>query len=102
MFVERSGIQPSKKVNQITREERHAVVELCKNFTVRLTDFRPIEEAIVTSGGVDVREIEPKTMRSKLVENLYFAGEVLDVDGYTGGFNLQIAFSTGVLCGQNM
>lgn len=102
VFVERSGIHPSKKVNQITREERHAVVELCKNFTVRLTDFRPIEEAIVTSGGVDVREIEPKTMRSKLVENLYFAGEVLDVDGYTGGFNLQIAFSTGVLCGQNM
>ena len=102
VFVEKSGIQPSKKVNQITREERHAVVELCKNFTVRLTDFRPIEEAIVTSGGVDVREIEPKTMRSKLVENLYFAGEVLDVDGYTGGFNLQIAFSTGVLCGQNM
>lgn len=102
VFVERSGIQPSKKVNQITREERHAVVELCKKFTVRLTDFRPIEEAIVTSGGVDVREIEPKTMRSKLVENLYFAGEVLDVDGYTGGFNLQIAFSTGVLCGHNM
>lgn len=102
VFVKRSGIEPSKKVNQLTREERHALVMLMKNFTVRLSGFRPVEEAIVTSGGVDVKEVNPKTMGSKLVNNLYFAGEVLDVDGYTGGFNLQIAFSTGVLCGQNM
>lgn len=102
VFAARSGLAPGKKVNQISREERHALVRLLKGFTVRLSGFRPVEEAIVTSGGVDVKEVVPKTMRSKKVENLYFAGEVLDVDGYTGGFNLQIAFSTGVLCGQNM
>ena len=84
------------------RVQRHALVRLMKDFAVQITDFRPVEEAIVTAGGVDVRQVSPKTMGSKLVENLYFAGEVLDVDGYTGGFNLQIAFSTGTLCGQNL
>lgn len=102
VIVKLSGIQPSEKVNQITREQRLRLVELLKNFTVNIVDFRPIEEAIVTSGGVNVKEINPKTMQSKLVENLYFAGEVIDVDAYTGGFNLQIAFSTGYLLGKNI
>lgn len=97
-----SGIDPSCKVNQITREQRHKLVSLIKNFKVNISAFRPVEEAIITSGGVSVREIEPKTMKSKLVDNLYFAGEVIDVDAYTGGFNLQIAFSTAVLCAENM
>ena len=73
-----------------------------KNFTINISDFRPINEAIVTSGGVDVKEINPKTMQSKIIDNLYFAGEVIDVDAYTGGFNLQVAFSTGYLCGMNI
>lgn len=94
-----SGIKPSTKVNQITREQRSDLIDLLKDFTVTITRFRPIEEAIVTSGGVKVSEIEPKTMRSKIVPNLYFAGEVIDVDAYTGGFNLQIAFSTGHAAG---
>ncbi len=102
VVVKLSGIEPSTKVNQITREQRQTLVHLLKNFTVNITDFRPMNEAIITSGGVDTKEIEPKTMRSKLVPNLYFAGEVIDVDAYTGGFNLQIAFSTGYLCGMNM
>lgn len=97
-----SGIDPSCKVNQITREQRHKLVSLIKNFKVNISAFRPVEEAIITSGGVSVREIDPKTMKSKLVDNLYFAGEVIDVDAYTGGFNLQIAFSTAVLCAENM
>ena len=75
---------------------------MLKNFTVNISDFRPINEAIITSGGVDVKEINPKTMGSKIVDNLYFAGEVIDVDAYTGGFNLQVAFSTGYLCGMNI
>ena len=102
VMVKRSAIPPSLKVNQITKEQRQSLVELFKNFTVDICDFRPINEAIVTSGGVDVKEINPKTMQSKLVDNLYFAGEVIDVDAYTGGFNLQIAFSTGFLCGNNI
>ena len=102
VMVKRSAIPPSLKVNQITKEQRQSLVELFKNFTVDISDFRPINEAIVTSGGVDVKEINPKTMQSKLVDNLYFAGEVIDVDAYTGGFNLQIAFSTGFLCGNNI
>lgn len=102
VIVKRSAIPPSLKVNQITKEQRQSLVELLKHFTVDITDFRPINEAIVTSGGVDVKEINPKTMQSKLVDNLYFAGEVIDVDAYTGGFNLQIAFSTGFLCGNNI
>lgn len=102
VMVKRSAIPPSLKVNQITREQRQSLVELFKNFCVDISDFRPINEAIVTSGGIDVKEINPKTMQSKIVDNLYFAGEVIDVDAYTGGFNLQIAFSTGYLCGNNI
>lgn len=102
VIVKRSAIPPSLKVNQITKEQRQSLIELFKNFIVDITDFRPINEAIITSGGVDVKEINPKTMQSKLVDNLYFAGEVIDVDAYTGGFNLQIAFSTGFLCGNNI
>ena len=96
-----SGIDPRKKVNSITREERLALVKTIKDFRLRLTRFRPIDEAIVTKGGVCVNEINPKTMQSKLCSGLYFAGEVIDVDGYTGGFNLQIAFSTAVSAGEN-
>lgn len=97
-----SGILPSEKCNQITKQQRKNLVYLLKHFTLDVTDYRPIEEAIVTSGGVNVKEINPKTMQSKIISNLYFAGEVIDVDAYTGGFNLQIAFSTGYICGQNM
>ena len=97
--VARSGISPEMKCNQITREQRLAFVHLLKHFSVTITGFRPIEEAIVTSGGVATGELNPKTMESKLVQGLYFAGEVIDVDAYTGGFNLQIAFSTGYLAG---
>ena len=100
--VARSGIQPWLKCNQITREMRKNFAELLKHFTVTIQKFRPIEEAIVTAGGVAVREINPKTMESKLVKGLYFAGEVIDVDAYTGGFNLQIAFSTGRLAANSM
>lgn len=97
--IKRSGIDRHKKVNQITREERKRLVELLKGFEVSLDGFRPIDEAIITSGGVDVSQIKPSTMESKLVKNLYFAGEVIDVDAHTGGFNLQIAFSTGYCAG---
>lgn len=96
------GIAPERRVNSITREERRALIAVLKNFTVHITDFYDIETAVITSGGVNVKEINPKTMGSKLVSNLYFAGEVIDVDAYTGGFNLQIAFSTGFLCGKNI
>lgn len=92
--VRLSGIAPEQKVNGITREQRRAFGELIKAFPVRISDFRPIDEAIVTSGGISVKEINPKTMESKLVPGLFFAGEVIDADAYTGGFNLQIAFST--------
>ncbi len=96
-----SGIGERKKVHEITREERLGLIALLKHFTVPIRGFRPIDEAIVTRGGVSVKEIDPKTMQSKLVEGLYFAGEVLDLDAYTGGYNLQIAFATGVLAGES-
>lgn len=96
-----SGIKASTKTNQITREQRAGLVDLLKDFKVTVTGFRPLDEAIVTSGGVKVSEVDPKTMKSKFVPNLAFAGEVLDVDAYTGGFNLQIAFSTGYAAGNN-
>lgn len=92
--VRLSGIAPEQKVNGITKEQRRKFGELIKAFPVRISGFRPIDEAIVTSGGVSVKEIDPKTMESKLCRGLFFAGEVIDVDAYTGGFNLQIAFST--------
>jgi predicted Rossmann fold flavoprotein len=93
-FIKLTGISPDKKINAITAEERRRVVALMKGIPVSVTGFRPITEAIVTSGGIVVKEIEPNTMRSKLCPNLYFAGEVIDLDAYTGGFNLQIAFAT--------
>ena len=102
VIVRLSGVKPSLKVNQVTREMRGRLVNLLKNLKVTVNGFRPIEEAIVTSGGVHVKEVDPKTMQSKLCEGLYFAGEVLDVDAYTGGFNLQIAFSTGHLAGESV
>ncbi len=99
-FVRRCGIPADRKANGITKEERHAILSLLKCMTFSVRDFRPIAEAIVTSGGVDVTQINPKTMESKLVKGLYFAGEVLDVDAYTGGFNLQIAFALGHAAGR--
>lgn len=92
--VKLSGIAPEQKVNSITREKRQSFGRLIKAFPVRISGFRPVDEAVVTGGGVSVREICPKTMESKLVSGLFFAGEVIDTDAYTGGFNLQIAFST--------
>ena len=95
------GIDPRKKVNSITKEERERLVGVIKNIEIPLIAFRSIDEAIITKGGVCVNEISPKTMESKLISGLYFAGEVLDLDAYTGGFNLQIAFSTATLAGEN-
>ncbi len=100
-FIEKCGIAPHKKVNVITKEERRIILSLLKDFRIKLSGVRPIEEAIITSGGIEVKEISPKTMESKLVEGLYFACEIIDVDAYTGGYNLQIAFSTGYLSGMN-
>ena len=97
--VEISNIDPNKKVNEITKEERKRLVSLLKEFCLKIKGFRPIEEAIITSGGINIKEINPKTMESKIVEGLYFAGEIIDVDSYTGGFNLQIAYSTGYVAG---
>ncbi|MBE6838007.1 MAG: NAD(P)/FAD-dependent oxidoreductase [Ruminococcus sp.] len=102
VFVKLSGIAGDTKVNQITREQRKSIVSLLKAFPMTMKCFRPVDEAIITSGGVSVKEISPKTMESKLVKGLYFAGEVIDVDAYTGGFNLQIAFSTGYVAGMNV
>jgi len=99
-FVRLVGIPPYKKVNEITKEERRRMISVLKHFTLTVRRTRPLDEAIVTAGGVDVREVNPKTMESKLVPGLFFAGEVLDVDAYTGGFNLQIAFSTARLAAE--
>ena len=96
-----SGIDARKKVNSVTREERAALCAVIRDLRIRIDGFRPIAEAIVTKGGIDTKEINPKTMESKICEGLYFAGEVIDVDAYTGGYNLQIAFSTGALAGQS-
>ncbi len=96
-----SGIPARKKVNEITKEERLSLVSLLKSLTVTVKKPRPIAEAIITAGGVHLKEVSPKTMESKLVRGLYFAGEVLDLDAYTGGYNLQIAFSTGYLAGMH-
>ncbi len=101
IIIKLSEIEPDKKINEITKEERKKLVELLKNFEIQINDFGNIEEAIITSGGINVKEINPKTMESKIVKGLYFAGEVIDVDGYTGGFNLQIAYSTGYTAGLN-
>lgn len=101
VIIKLSGIEAGKKVNQISREERQALAGIIKALPLHITGFRPIEEAIITSGGISVKEIDPKTMASKLIEGLFFAGEIIDVDAYTGGFNLQIAFSTGFTAGKN-
>ena len=99
VIIEKSKINPDKKVNEITKQERKNIVKLLKDFEIVISDFRPIDEAIITSGGINIKEINPKTMESKLVPGLYFAGEILDVDAYTGGFNLQIAYSIGYTAG---
>ena len=100
VLVRRSGIEPDRKVHEITREQRQALVQLFKHFKLTAVGTRPFAEAIVTAGGVSLKEITPRTMESKLVSGLYFAGEVLDLDACTGGFNLQIAWSTGYAAGQ--
>ncbi len=99
VIIDLSGISPDKKVNEITREERQNLIRVTKNFTLTLTSLRGYNEAVITQGGVSVKEINPATMESKLVTGLYFAGEVLDLDAVTGGFNLQIAWSTGWAAG---
>ena len=101
VIIKLSGIDSNKKVNQISREERTKLIDIIKALPLHITGFRPIDEAIITSGGISVKEIDPKTMQSKIINGLFFAGEIIDVDAYTGGFNLQIAFSTGFTAGKN-
>ena len=101
VIITRSKINPNKQVNEITRKEREELIKQIKDFEMIIKGFRPIEEAIITSGGINIKEINPKTMESKKVKGLYFAGEIIDVDSYTGGFNLQIAYSTGYVAGLN-
>lgn len=100
LIIKLSKIDENKRVNEITKIERKMLVQLLKNFVITIKAFRPVEEAIITCGGISTKEINPKTMESKLIKGLYFAGEVIDVDAYTGGFNLQIAYSTGYTAGQ--
>ena len=102
VFAQLTGIDPHQRVGQLTREMRQAVGSLLKDMRLTIRAFRPIEEAVITSGGVDCREVSPRTMESRRVANLYFAGELLDVDAYTGGYNLQIAFSTGFAAGNGV
>lgn len=99
IIIQKSGISEKKKVNEITKEERKNLINQLKNFEITIKRTRPIEEAIITSGGINIKEINPKTMESKIIKNLYFAGEIIDVDSYTGGFNLQIAYATGYTAG---
>lgn len=101
VIVNLSLINEEKKVNEITKEERKRLCRLLKNFEIDISGYRPVEEAIITAGGINIKEINPKTMESKIVKGLYFAGEIIDVDAYTGGFNLQIAYSTGYTAGLN-
>lgn len=102
VVVRLSGISPEKQVNSVTKQERTELAALLKSFPVTVRDFRPLSEAIITSGGVKLSEVNPKTMESKLVQGLFWAGEVLDVDAYTGGFNLQIAFCTAAAAGKSI
>jgi len=101
-IIAKSGIYESKKINQITRMEKENLVKTIKEFELTLSSLMPVEVGIVTSGGVNTKQINPKTMESKIVNNLFFAGEIIDVDAYTGGFNLQIAFTTGYVAGNNI
>lgn len=101
VIIKLSGIEPDKFVNQITKEERRNLIKILKNLEITINGSRPIEEAIVTVGGISTNDINPSTMESKLINGFFLAGEVIDVDGYTGGFNLTIAFSTGYLAGNN-
>ena len=102
VIIDLSEIDKDKKVNSITKEERKSLVNLLQNITINIESLRPIKDAIITAGGIDTLEVDPSTMKSKLIDNLYFAGEVLDLDAYTGGYNLQIAFSTGYLAGMKI
>ena len=102
LIIELSGIDENKRVNEVTKEERKTLIQLLKNFTITIKQFRPVEEAIITCGGINTKEINPKTMESKIIKGLYFAGEIIDVDAYTGGFNLQIAYSTGYTAGASI
>ncbi|MDD4347062.1 MAG: NAD(P)/FAD-dependent oxidoreductase, partial [Desulfitobacteriaceae bacterium] len=99
VILELSGVAIHKQANQVTKKERGQLVHILKNLALTVTGTRPLDEAIVTSGGIDVKEINPSTLESKIIKGLYFAGEVIDVDALTGGYNLQIAFSTGYLSG---
>ena len=99
VVLRRLSIDPNLQANSLTRQQRRALVELLKGFSLEITGKRPVSEAIITSGGVKVSEIDPKTMESKLVSGLYFAGEIIDCDAYTGGFNLQIAWATAFAAG---
>ena len=99
VIIEKTGIKPYKKVNEITKEERKSLVNTLKNLSINITGVRGIEEAIITSGGINIKEINPKTMESKIIKGLYFAGEIIDVDCLTGGFNLQVAWSSGYTAG---
>ena len=101
VVIELSAIDPYKPVHQITKEERKRLVVLLKHLEVTIIAARPIKEAIVTAGGIKTNEINPSTMESRKISGLYFAGEIIDVDAYTGGFNLTIAFSTGYLAGMS-
>lgn len=100
-FLKQCGVSPEKQVNSVTKAERTAILNTLKAFSLDITSYRPIAEAIITDGGISVKEINPKTMESKLVSGLFFAGEIIDVTGFTGGFNLQIAFATGRAAGRN-
>ena len=101
VVIQLSGIEPEKPVHQITREERSCLVDLLQKISLTIRRTRPVAEAVVTAGGVSVKEVQPKTMASRLIGGLFFAGEILDIDGYTGGFNLQAAFSTGHVAGRS-
>lgn len=100
VFPEICNINPEKKVNIITKYEKQSVIENLKNLKLKITDLAPIDEAIITQGGIELKEINPKTLESKIIENLYFCGEIIDIDAKTGGFNLQAAFSTGYVAGK--
>jgi predicted Rossmann fold flavoprotein len=101
IFIKNTGIHPEKKVNQVSQQERQRIIALLKGFNLVITAARPIEEAMITRGGVSLKEVNPRTMESRLIKGLFFAGEILDIDADTGGFNLQAAFSTGYLAGDN-